>query len=60
MADSLILLKNSRSPFDTAQGERGLIGNVRNFPFMLSLSKHSKGFFSRIIHLTLKMLSKEL
>ena len=43
-----ILLKNPRSPFDTAQGERGLIDNVRNFSFMLSLSKHSKGFFSRI------------
>ena len=40
--------KLSFTPSDTAQGERGLIDNVTNFRFMLSLSKHSKGFFSGI------------
>jgi hypothetical protein len=43
-----IPLKNPRSPFDVAQGERGMVDNVSDFPFMLSPSKHEKPFFSRI------------
>jgi len=31
----VVLLKNLRSPFDGAQGEREGIDNLKNFPFML-------------------------
>jgi hypothetical protein len=38
-----------RSPFDKAQGEREInIDDTEDFPFVLRLSKHERGFFSRI------------
>jgi hypothetical protein len=44
----MILLKNPPFILREPQDERRIVEIIGDFPFMLSQSKHSLGFFSRI------------